>query len=80
MSYLLGKFPGGSQDQGSGVTARRLVYLGEQGEPEGEGLAGTGRGLAGHVLAGEDVGDGGCLDGKGLDDALFGEGADERVG
>ena len=41
----------------------------EQREAEGEGLARAGLGLAAHVAAGEGVGDGERLDGKGLVDA-----------
>ena len=58
--------------------APRLARLGglearEHRQPEREGLAGAGLGLAAHVAAGEGVGDGEPLDGEGLGDALVGQ-------
>jgi hypothetical protein len=57
-----------------------LVNRGKERKPECERLPGAGRCLAGNVLAGKDVWDRGCLDGKWLDDSAFSESADERVG
>ena len=45
----------------------------EHRQPEREGLARAGLGLAAHVAAGERVGDAEPLDGEGLGDALVGQ-------
>ena len=55
----------------------RLADAAEEREPEGEGLARAGLGLAEHVAPGEGVGDGELLDGEGLRDALARQGRDE---
>ena len=52
----------------------------EQRQPEGEGLARAGLGLAADVAAGEGVGDGELLDREGFGDALAREGRDEVGG
>jgi hypothetical protein len=53
---------------------------GEDGEPEGEGLAGAGLGATEDVMPGERVGDDGGLHGRGRGDPLRGEGGDDLVG
>ena len=50
---------------------------GDQGQREGEGLAAAGLAAAEHVAAGQGVGQGFGLDGKGVVDAACREGGDE---
>ena len=65
---LEGELPGRNQDQGSGPLRRRPRDAGENREAEGERLARPGLGFAAHVTAGDAVGDGQSLDGKGKRD------------
>ena len=47
---------------------------------EGGGLAGAGLGDAEQIAAGQQVGDGGCLDGRWLNETRLVEGAQQRLG
>ena len=51
----------------------------DHGNAEGQGLAGTGLGLAAHVVPGQRVGDGERLHGEGLFDSLGGQRFDDGV-
>jgi len=62
---LLGELAGGGEHQGAGAPRRPPLHRGDEGDPEGEGLARAGGSAAADVAAGEGVGDGGGLDGKG---------------
>ena len=70
---LGGQLAGGDQDQALGPAGLGLADQGDEGDAEGEGLAGAGRGAAADVAPGEGVGQGGGLDGEGLGDASVGE-------
>ena len=59
---------------------RLALQAGHGADPEGQGLARSGRGLAAHVPAGQGVGDGGGLDGERLGDRLAVEGGDDVRG
>ena len=77
---LAGELAGGGQDQADGVTGAGHVLLGQaldQGQGEGEGLAGPGAPAAQHVAPGEGVGQGRTLDGEGGGEAAGAEVGDE---
>ena len=61
---LLGELTGRGQHERGGALRLGVGQAGDQRQPEGERLAGAGRGAAGDVAAGEGVGDDGGLDGE----------------
>ena len=67
----------GTRTRPRGWRGLGLADAAEEREPEGEGLARAGLGLAADVAPGEGVGDGERLDGEGLGDALARQGRDE---
>ena len=70
---LFGQFAGRGQDQRTGALRPGLLYVDNERDAEGEGLAGAGGGPSAHVPAARVVDDGGGLDGEGLGDAVAGE-------
>jgi hypothetical protein len=68
---LLGELTGRCEDQAPRVTLGRIAHAGNHRDPEGQGLARSGRGLTGDVTAIEAVGDRCHLDREGRDDALL---------
>ncbi len=73
---LLGEFAGGDEDEREGLPRLGAAAgrAGQEGEPEGERLAGAGAPASEDVAPGEGVGQGGALDREGLGDALRREG------
>ena len=70
--HLVGELTGGDEDQPAGAAGLRAPDPLEERQAERQGLARAGLGLAADVAAGEAVGDGQGLDGKGSVDALGG--------
>ncbi|GAA1309991.1 hypothetical protein GCM10009647_032680 [Streptomyces sanglieri] len=79
---LLGQFPGGDEDQGQRAAGVGPVARdpGQQGQTEGEGLAGAGPAAPQHVAPREGVRQGGRLDRERRGDALGGERREQRLG
>ena len=74
---LVGEFTRWGEDQCLGSVRLCAIDAGEKRKSERDGLAGSGRCLAGHVLAGKRIGDCRFLDGERFEDAALFERADE---
>ena len=77
--YLSREFAGRHQDQANGLAGTGLGDAGHEGEAEGEGLTGAGRGFADDVVAGEGVRNCNFLNGEGFVDTTGSE-ASYQVG
>ena len=77
---LLGELPGGGEHECAGTTGLGAAHGRYEGNPEGEGLAGAGRGSAADVATGEGVGDGDSLDGERRGNSLCAERIADRRG
>ena len=77
---LGGELTGRYEDQPTGSATFGGGAADDEGDAEGQGLAGPGRGLARYVAAGERVGQGQGLDGEGGVDAALGQRGDDWRG
>ncbi len=77
---LRGELAGGNEDEAGRALGRRTRDPHGERDPEGDGLARSGRGAAAEVATGAAVGDGEGLDGEGGEDPACLQGGDELRG